>query len=321
MLAALRQLVNSALLSLSSDIRRAEAPRAAAPFRQRPTRLLIMGWGALLAMYLWVSVLSSRVSLVWEIVWFATLLFPLLPWWINRTGLKTLSLAAQPVPAFHAGSGHWLMTLTNPRRTPLGELVITANPTLHIIDGELASLESAQLSLNLSALPRGQHRLGPVHIACAFPFGLFSLRRRFSLSEPCLVYPALEPDAPAWPPSAEETARVARAGEEVVAFRDYISGDPLSTIDWKLSARRDGLIVRQFEPPAPRALVFSLDQVAGLPLEQGLSRLASWIVRAEVAGHAYALILGAQRLPRGQGPAHRHACLSALALCTLDTPA
>jgi len=53
--------------------------------------------------------------------------------------------------------------------------------------------------------------------------------------------------------------------------------------------------------------------------ETRISMLTGWVLAAEAAGRRYALTLPDQQLPLGSGPAHRHACLQALALC-VPTP-
>jgi hypothetical protein len=47
--------------------------------------------------------------------------------------------------------------------------------------------------------------------------------------------------------------------------------------------------------------------------ESKLSRMTRWVIEAEARGMAYAFRLGAVSLPASHGPAHREACLRALA--------
>jgi uncharacterized protein (DUF58 family) len=56
------------------------------------------------------------------------------------------------------------------------------------------------------------------------------------------------------------------------------------------------------------------DTLRELDVEARLSRLARWVVDAEAARLTYGLRLPGASIAPGQGPAHRHQCLRALAL-------
>jgi uncharacterized protein (DUF58 family) len=77
----------------------------------------------------------------------------------------------------------------------------------------------------------------------------------------------------------------------------------------------DDLLVHQFEGGRSGQLEFRWDALpAFLAPELRLSRLARWVVDAEAAGMHYALSLPGQTLALASGPAHRTACLDALAM-------
>src|SRR5690606_20624627 len=104
-------------------------------------------------------------------------------------------------------------------------------------------------------------------------------------------------------------------------LRAYRAGDPPRTIAWKHSARRDTLVVREFERAEGRELVLDWRDLSALALEPRIARLAAWIDQAEREGRRYRLRLPAQDdIGPGQGPEHRHACLRALALLPDGAP-
>jgi uncharacterized protein (DUF58 family) len=109
--------------------------------------------------------------------------------------------------------------------------------------------------------------------------------------------------------------RLHHAGDDVHHLRNYRAGDAPRTIAWKPSARRGALLVREYEQPAGVDLVLDWQGLAGLPGEARITRLARWVEEAERDGRRYRLRLPTQP-PIGpdRGPAHRHACLRALAL-------
>lgn len=67
------------------------------------------------------------------------------------------------------------------------------------------------------------------------------------------------------------------SGSELLDLRDYLPGDPPKTIAWKVSARRDRLITKEFESEVPLRCTFFLDTSQsvrlGLPGQTTLTRM------------------------------------------------
>src|SRR5205807_7342783 len=66
-------------------------------------------------------------------------------------------------------------------------------------------------------------------------------------------------------------------GSELLDLRDYLPGDPPKTIAWKVSARRDRLITKDFESEVPVRCTLFLDTSnsvrLGPPGKNALARL------------------------------------------------
>jgi len=135
--------------------------------------------------------------------------------------------------------------------------------------------------------------------------------------QPLLVYPAPEPDGPPLPDGEGEAAaaRLHPLGDDVHHLRAYRRGDPARTIAWKPTARHGHLLVREYERPQSADIVLDWSHLQGLETEARIRRLARWIDEAERDARRYRLIVpGQPPIGPAQGPAHRHACLRALAL-------
>src|SRR5262249_35112364 len=67
------------------------------------------------------------------------------------------------------------------------------------------------------------------------------------------------------------------SGSELLDLRDYLPGDPPKTIAWKVSARRDKLITKEFESEVPVRCALFVDTSnsvrLGPPGENSLARL------------------------------------------------
>jgi uncharacterized protein (DUF58 family) len=100
---------------------------------------------------------------------------------------------------------------------------------------------------------RGLFRLGPVTLSTGDPFGLFHVTRYLDQTTPIVVYPATVDLRAFSPPVGRLTGgdavrrRTHYVTTNVAGVRDYAPGDSFSRIHWPSSARKDRLIVKEFE--------------------------------------------------------------------------
>lgn len=171
--------------------------------------------------------------------------------------------------------------------------------------------------LALPTVTRGWLDLPRLRVSTTRPLGLARAWSYAWSVQPLLVYPAAERDGPPLPVGAGDNAqsRLHPAGEDVHHLRNYRRGDARRAIAWKHSARRDALLVREYEQPLGADVALDWRSTAGLPHESRISRLARWVDEAERDGRRYRLQLPRQGdIGPAQGLVHRHACLRALAL-------
>lgn len=76
-------------------------------------------------------------------------------------------------------------------------------------------------------------------------------------------------------------------------IRAYQPGDPWKRIDWRVAARTDELMVRQFDTVTPLSVLFILDALSLEDKEEGISLLASLILALEQSGVECGLALPA----------------------------
>lgn len=177
----------------------------------------------------------------------------------------------------------------------------------------LAPKSYESLSLKFKPTHRGYVILPRVTLQSAYPFGLLRAWKYAFFEEKILVFPQRKGDVE-FPVDSVSGEGVRLAG----LFRDhraFQSADPLSRIDWRASARRQELLVKNYEEPDKPALHFSWDQTAHLEDgESRISQLCLWIDQAAKRDYAYSLKLGSQELGKNSGASHRYECLKALAL-------
>jgi uncharacterized protein (DUF58 family) len=171
--------------------------------------------------------------------------------------------------------------------------------------------------LDVPTATRGWFDLPRLRLSTTRPLGLARAWAYAWPDSPLLVYPAPEPHGPPLPSGRGDRvqARLNPAGDDVHHLRGYRAGDARRAIAWKTSARRDALIVREFEQPMGAEIVLDWASVGGIAYEARISRLARWIDEAEREGRRYQLRLpGQPPIGPDRGAPHRHACLRALAL-------
>jgi uncharacterized protein (DUF58 family) len=178
---------------------------------------------------------------------------------------------------------------------------------------------------------RGAYTLGPTTMRTGDPFGIYAVTIENPAATNMMVMP------PVVPLPHIEIAPGGRAGEgkrradsfertvSVTGAREYIPGDSLNAIHWRVTAHRDSLFVRLFDstPSSDWWILLDLNQRAQVgqgqdsTLEHGVILAASLADRGLRAGHAVGLVTHSDALiwlPPHPGEMRRWEVLRALAL-------
>jgi uncharacterized protein (DUF58 family) len=222
-------------------------------------------------------------------------------------------------PAFSGGNVvfHLLIDNSESRRRPALRLIGCDKRGETRFD--LPPGACSEILLALPAERRGVLPMGRTVIETRWPLGL---ARAWSVIVPeleALVFPRPEADPPApesFPGSRPVDWGNLRTGsEDFASLRAYQDTDSPRHLAWKVYARSGELMTKEFSASTGNELFFDWDDLpACLPEEVRLSRLAAWLLRADQAGHRYALRLPGCEFPSARGEAHLRRCLGALAL-------
>jgi uncharacterized protein (DUF58 family) len=229
----------------------------------------------------------------------------------NTDGIEITNI--QPEGFFAEESGNVLVTLKNTRAVELWsfEIFFQKNPD-QVVHSSVKEKSEEVVEVPFASETRGEVQLPRLILQSTFPFGLFRAWQAHRKNPRVLVYPARKgsQDFPAGATNADHQ-------QNVGLFRDhrhFQSSDPVRRIDWRASARRQDLLVKNFEEGDKPSLHFRWDQTRHLnDFETRLSQLSLWIDTAEINGNEYSLELGDFKSTFSRGPQHRRQCLEVLA--------
>ncbi|BCL74963.1 hypothetical protein JHS3_06990 [Jeongeupia sp. HS-3] len=235
----------------------------------------------------------------------------------NLLKLQLRALAAEPV--FAGEVAHFPIAVANPGKPPRNALGLKFNR--HDVGWieRIGRDDEAIARLPLLSHERGWLTLPPLRLETRYPTGWCKAWSYAQLSSRCLIYPHPEENPPPYlDHGGDHGQRRVRGSDGFAGLRAYQPGDAPKQIAWKQFARLDVLLVRENDSVQGAAQLFDWHALDELGTEARLCRLTAWVLAADLAGDRYGVILPGQTLPLGAGPAHRHACLQALALFGRD---
>lgn len=244
----------------------------------------------------------------------------------THANLRGLQMDLRAPEGVHLGDDHTLeLRLHNPGGARFG-IAVSAQLDSGLTEPawvDVPALGHSLLTLRLPASRRGLRELPRLVVTTRFPLGFFRAWSYWRPASRVWVYPRAEPAPPPFPAQADAGGadaagtRQSATGTDFAGVRSYRRGDSLKQILWRKSTlaldQRLPLWVRETEAPLARDLWLDWRDTAGRDVEARLSRLTAWVLAAERLGQPYGLRLPARELPPALGPAHRQACLEALA--------
>jgi uncharacterized protein (DUF58 family) len=229
----------------------------------------------------------------------------------------------QPFPVtVRVENGKWLMPAVSLR---IEKFALPGEAAGYVL--KIPPRRSAVICVSETFDRRGVHPLPEIALVSAFPFGLIERRRRIQDAVEVVVYPRVVSVRTALLeqlPGANVLPRfVTGDGDEFFSLRDYIPGDDIRRVAWRVSARRGSLIVREMTRETSRFIVFVVDTGLrdDLPefeqrFEDAIELVASLAVTLLNQQYTVSIATPAQTLPGGEGKTHARKALEMLARVT-----
>lgn len=112
---------------------------------------------------------------------------------------------------------------------------------------------------------RGRYELGPIAVRSGDPLGIYQMERKIDLRHVLLVYPLVYefrefPMPVGYLPGGQALRRRTHmTTTNAAGVRDYVNGDSINRIHWGLSAKRNRLVVKEFELDPMTELFIAVD--------------------------------------------------------------
>jgi uncharacterized protein (DUF58 family) len=129
-------------------------------------------------------------------------------------------------------------------------------------------MQRSRTVVAFESLPRGRHRLAPLHITMTDPLGLARVDEEVDDEATVLIRPRIPTLTSIFSTRGARDAGAARSrlrrptGFEIHAVRDYAPGEPLRAVHWPSTARRGKLMVKELDDAPRDDLAIVLDQDA-----------------------------------------------------------
>lgn len=159
--------------------------------------------------------------------------------------------------------------ITGPRELLTGKIVFAQIP----------ANSSRKGPYQIRFMQRGRYTFGPVRITSRFPLGIVERGLLVELHDEILVHPRIGVLEKWWHRQihqGSESSRLSKGNagphhDEFHRIREYRPGDELRSIHWKTSARRNELMVREYQQLRDQRLLLILDLWQQAPSNNGHS--------------------------------------------------
>lgn len=182
----------------------------------------------------------------------------------------------------------------------------------------VGSAENLASTMTLTFPERGRQTVGRISVSSPFPVNFFTRYWNYSSDTACIVYPRPLPSADNG--AGDDAARPGSGTKEIrgldgelEGIREYSGAEPLRAIHWKLSARGEELLVKEFGSRSAPPLIIKLESLSGTDIEAKLSH-AAWLIKQRAMEQPVGLELDGRIILPASGRRHASLLLTELAL-------
>lgn len=230
----------------------------------------------------------------------------------NRTTDKVKVAQSSAEDFFADETGRLRLSLHNPTQEDLQNLQLSLSKESVLEVARLRAGERRDVGVPLFMKEPGIYKLARLSISSDFPYHFSRSWKRHNLEISVCVFPArrgsLQFPAAAYNSRNAESLNL----DDFKGHREYQESDSPRSIDWKVTARVQELMVKEYDPQTSRKLTLRWEDCSQASDTDKKSQLSLWIDLAEKNNFEYALELPARYIGYSRGLQHRGECLRAL---------
>ena len=236
--------------------------------------------------------------------------------WLNIRGLE---LQVSVPDEVYAGLDTLVTLRLDNCKPRIPSFLITVHLLDHHVGFDLLARGEGEHQSFLHRFPeRGDQAFTVAEISSPFPINFFVRSRWLALNAAATVFPT--PAFSSMPTGCDGTemngslARIVRGQEgDVANIADYTGAEPMKLIHWRLSARHDGLKVKELTATAREPVILELESLPGKNLEHVLSSAAFIVNRLIRANRPVGMRAKGVVVPPALSRRHRLQLLTELA--------
>lgn len=209
-------------------------------------------------------------------------------------------------------TGRLRLALHNPTQEDLQSLQFSLSKESVLEVERLRAGEHRDISVPLFMKEPGIYKLPRLSVSSDFPYHFSRSWKKHNIEVSVCVFPARR-GSPQFA-AAAYTSRNAESLnlDDFKGHREYQKSDSPRSIDWKVTARVQEVMVKEYDPLTSRKLTLRWEDCTQASEADKKSQLSLWIDLAEKNNFEYALELPSRHIGFSRGPQHRGECLRAL---------
>lgn len=240
--------------------------------------------------------------------------------WRNLAHLRISCGRNEPVFAGEDASFNFILheTYGRARYAVCARFDSSVKPSASPVCTDILPNNVTTIRLTIKSERRGLLKAGRLRLYTEFPLGLFHAWSYIDMDSHSLIYPRPAMNDVKPPATADHHAKgntdLLTGDDDFAGHRSYQPGDSPKRVDWKASAREQGMFTKLFQSSGNNTLWFDWAKTPGNDDEQRISQLTRWVLDAHANDQRYGLKLPTAEFKPGNDTAHLNQCLQALAL-------
>lgn len=230
----------------------------------------------------------------------------------NRTTDKIKITHASAEDFFADEPGRIRFSVHNPSQEDLRRIQLSLSAVSVAELDRLKAGERRDVQIPFSVKEPGIYEIPNLRISSDYPYHFSRSWKKHYAPISVHVFPARRGSA-----QFAKTAFTSRSAEsqnldDFKGHRDYQKSDSPRSIDWKVTARMQKTMVKEYDPQTSRKITLRWEDCPQASDAEKKCQLSLWIDLAEKNNFDYALEIPARQIPFLRGPQHKLECLRAL---------